>query len=95
MRPIFLVDPKDVHVRCKGEGVAINVEGGMDLMEDCLKDTDLCRVLTKKSVERSLKEQALFAALTGEGNEIAQIAAPLTPLRFENVVATEASEHSP
>lgn len=76
MRPIFLVDPKDVHVRCKGEGVAINVEGVMDLMEDCLKDTDLCRVLTKKSVERSLKEQALFAALTGEGNEIAQIAAP-------------------
>ena len=76
MRPIFLVDSKDVHVRCKGEGVAINIEGVMDLMEDCLKDTDLCRVLTKKSVERSLKEQALFAALTGEGNEIAQIAAP-------------------
>lgn len=76
MRPIFLVDPKDVHVRCKGEGTDIDVEGVMDLMEDCLKDTDLCRVLTKKSVERSLKEQALFAALTGEGEEVAQIAAP-------------------
>lgn len=76
MRPIFLVDPKDVHVRCEGEGAVINVEGIMDLMEDCLKDTDLCRVVTKKSVERSLKEQALFAALTGEGDGVAQIAAP-------------------
>ena len=76
MRPIFLVDPKDVHVRCKGDGADINVEGVLDIMEDCLKDTDLCRVLTKKSVERSLKEQALFATLSGKTEDLSQIAAP-------------------
>lgn len=77
IRPVFLIDPKDVHVRCKGENVDIDVEGVVDLMEDSLKNTDLCRVLTKRSIERSLREQALFNMLSsGNEEEVTKFVAP-------------------
>lgn len=76
IRPVFLIDPKDVHVRCRGENVDIDVEGVVDLMEDSLKNTDLCRVLTKRSIERSLREQALFNMLSSGSEELTKFVAP-------------------
>ena len=75
--PIFLLDSRDVHFRCNGEGIElIDADGVVDLMGDCLKDSGVCDVRTKKAVVRSVQEQAVFATMSTEGGGVADVESP-------------------
>ena len=98
-RPVVLLDKKDVVDRTKATSGAVRsgarsrtqdlsgkVELGMilDKVEGVLTDVGIYRVISKKSIERSLQEQELFAFLSGESNK--EVALKVPAYRMEVAV---------
>lgn len=90
-RPVVLLDQKDVVDRTKDaseagsyghknktQDMTTEVDRNMilDKVEGILTDIGIYRVVSKKSIERSIQEQELFAFLSGESNKEVPLKVP-------------------
>lgn len=60
-RAVLLIDVRDIKNRTKAQ---VDLSGLADRLEDVMSDSGIYRVLTKKSLERSIQEKELFEFLS-------------------------------